>query len=77
MRASVTIAVDPRQPRENIVGGVGDQRRVVIAADDAFSLQEIPEPSLALIRRGTRKLRWLAGRSRSAAPSARDASKSA
>jgi hypothetical protein len=42
-RAAVTIAVDPRQPRENVVGGMGDQRSVVIAADDASSLQEIQQ----------------------------------
>ena len=42
-RAAVTIAIDPRQPRENIVGRVGDQRRIMIAADDASSLQEIQE----------------------------------
>src|SRR5207248_1415441 len=42
-RAAVTIAIDPRQPRENIVGRVGNQWREVITADDAFSLQEIQE----------------------------------
>ncbi len=39
----MTIAIYACQARENVVGGVGDQRSEMIAADGAFVLQEIQQ----------------------------------
>src|SRR6516162_7505904 len=42
-RAPMPVAIDARQRRENVVGGVGDERRVMVGAKSALLANEVDQ----------------------------------